>query len=408
MRSRPLDPFHLAGLAHPAALAAVAALVVATGCAHAPTPAAPAAAAPRPPRTARFAIRNEFKLKIPAGTGKARIWIPLPQADPQSELPDFSASRVDNLKIDAPYPVAITRDSEGNSVGYLEAKAPPAGDLVITETFELSRDEILRGPFDPARTRPLDEAERARLARYLAASSHIPVGGSFADLAARVVGDEQNPLRASRLIYDWVLRNVDYWVKDPAHKKASPAGDAKFCLTTGGGNCSDFHSLYSSLARSRGIPTRMVYGGMMKQEVAGQNVDVSYHCWVETWLPQIGWLPLDASVADLFFADNLRTDLSPDEQKRLRLTAGSNYHGENARVVDYYFGNLDERRVVWTSERDLVLSPAPAGPPVNTMVKGYYELDDKVKEWSWDNSALTRTNTFTELAAPVGPAWPLE
>lgn len=379
------------------------------GCAHHPAPAStPAASASRPPRTARFTVKNEFKLKIPAGTAKARVWIPLPQADAQSELADLTAATVTDLKVDAAYPVQLGHDSEGNAIAYLEADNPPPGELVVSETFALARREIFGGRLDPARTRPLSAGELARYQRYLGPSTHVPVGGAMAALAASVVGAEDNPLRRARRLYDWVLDHVDYWVKDPAHKKASPTGDAQFCIATGAGNCSDFHSLFSALARSSGIPTRMVYGGLLKHEIAGLPVDASYHCWVEVMLPGIGWTPLDASVADLYHGDHLSPDLSPDDQKRVRLTAGSNFQGPNEAAVDYYFGHLDERRVVWTTERDLTLSPPQAGPPVNTMVKGYFELDGKVaKEWSWEASALSRTSTYQEIDAPFGPEWPV-
>jgi hypothetical protein len=40
-------------------------------------------------------------------------------------------------------------------------------------------------------------------------------------LANEIVGDETNPVLAARKLYDWVLVNVDYWVKDPKNKPGS-------------------------------------------------------------------------------------------------------------------------------------------------------------------------------------------
>src|SRR5438128_408895 len=70
-----------------------------------------------PLRQATFELRNEVKIKVPDGAGRLRVWMALPQDnDP--------AQQVRDLKIDAPYPHRIERDSEGSRVLYLEAQNP--------------------------------------------------------------------------------------------------------------------------------------------------------------------------------------------------------------------------------------------------------------------------------------------
>jgi hypothetical protein len=39
--------------------------------------------------------------------------------------------------------------------------------------------------------------------------------------------------------------------------------------------------------------------------------------------------------------------------------------------VDYYFGSIDERRVVWSMGRDLMMDPPQQDGPVHAMVKAY-------------------------------------
>jgi hypothetical protein len=51
--------------------------------------------------------------------------------------------------------------------------------------------------------------------------------------------------------------------------------------------------------------------------------------------------------------------------------------GADPAKVDYYFGNMDERRMVWSIGRDLILSPKQDGDPVNAMAKAYVEIDGK-------------------------------
>jgi hypothetical protein len=61
--------------------------------------------------------------------------------------------------------------------------------------------------------------------------------------------------------------------------------------------------------------------------------------------------------------------------------------------VDYYFGNLDERRVVWSRNRDLTMSPRQDGEPVNALPKAYIEVDGKAHP---EGAGWTRKLTYRE------------
>ncbi len=63
--------------------------------------------------------------------------------------------------------------------------------------------------------------------------------------------------------------------------------------------------------------------------------------------------------------------------EKIRLTTADGYTAPDPAKVDYYFGNLDERRVTWSRGRDLTLAPAQAGAPVNALAKAYVEVDGK-------------------------------
>ena len=62
-------------------------------------------------------------------------------------------------------------------------------------------------------------------------------------------------------------------------------------------------------------------------------------------------------------------------------------------MVDYYFGNLDERRVVWSIGRDLRFDPPQEDGPVNALHKMHVEVDGK-QHTDW-----TRHFTYRELAS---------
>ena len=100
------------------------------------------------------------------------------------------------------------------------------------------------------------------------------------------------------------------------------------------------------MARSQGIASRFEIGFPLptnthQAEVAG------YHCWADFY-DNKGWVPVDISEA-----------WKHPEQR------------------DYFFGHHDVNRVQFTLGRDLVLSPAQEGEPLNYFIYPYAEVDGK-------------------------------
>ncbi len=325
-------------------------------------------------RHATFEVRHELTVTVPQAAQRVRIWFVLPQDDPIPGDGDGPAQQVSDLKVEAPVSYRIERDSEGSKVLYLEANNPRDEKLRVVETFVLRRAEV-RSRVDPTQAKPLSDADRARFAPYLAANANVVIDDEIRQLTKQIVGEESNPVLAARKLYDWVLDNVDYWVKDPKNKKASPVGSTTYCLTFRTGNCTDFESLWTSLARASGLPTRIVYGSFFKPDLNGNDIDQSYHCWATFYAPGIGWIPHDVAVADLYAGE---FNVTPDNEVLMRRTTADGTFGVDPAKVEYYFGNLDERRMVWSIGRDLTLSPRQDGAPVNALPKAYVEIDGQV------------------------------
>lgn len=334
------------------------------------------------PRTATFDVRHEIQVAIPRGARLLRLWVALPQED--------AAQRVADLAVESEHAARETHDDHGNRMLYVEVANPEPGTFSVVTRFRLTRTEV-RASVDAARARPLTERERADLAGYLKPTTHVVVDERIRALVAEVVGSESNPVKAARAIYDWILRNIDYWVKDPAHKKASPVGSTEYCLATRTGNCTDFHSLYMSLAIAAGIPTRVTYGSLFKTELDGKEADQSYHCWLDVYAGGIGWIPLDVALADIFVGDFV---LDEANAAKVRLTTADGYAGPDPAKVDYYFGNLEERRVAWSIGRDLTLEPRQSGGLVNMMAKAHCEIDGTVQP---EGNVWKRMLTFRQV-----------
>lgn len=348
-------------------------LLVAVGCAS--------ASSIRYGRTASFDVRHELKIMVPDGAKRVRAWFTVPQDEP--------SQKVSSLKVESPYPHRFEMDSEGNKLLYVEAQNPREKEFSVVTTFAITRSEIL-ADVDPGRARALTAAERASMSKYLQPNTNVIIDDRIQAIAEEVAGGEKNPLIAARKIYDWVLENITYWVKDPKNKKASPVGSTEYCLTSKTGNCTDFHSLWTSIARAAGIPTRIVYGAFFKAELNGQDIDQSYHCWPEFYVSGIGWISHDVAVADIFVGD---FELTKDNETFVRRTTADGYSGPEPAKVDYYFGNLEQRRVTFSRGRDLWLSPRQEGGPVNAMAKAYVEVDGKVHP---EGKGWTRKLTYKE------------
>lgn len=329
--------------------------------------------------TSTFDVDHQLHVNVPPGANHVRIWFTMPSDDPAQEISDW--------RVESNVDTRIAADpATGNKFLFAEIHDPDLRRIDVQTTFAVHRKEVRSNP-NPDKTRPLNPAEKIRMEPYLGANKHIVIDDEIRRLAADITGGEANPVRASRRIYDWVLDNVDYWVKHPSRLKASPVGSSEYCLDSRTGNCTDFHSLWTALARASGIPTRLKYGSFFKGPLDGEDTDQSYHCWPEFWAPDLGWIPLDVAIADLFVDDYQVDD---DNRDKVRLTTADGYEGPDAAMVSYYFGNLDSRRVTWNTGRDLNLSPPQAGEPVNAVPKAYVEIDGH------EHSDWTRKLTFKE------------
>ena len=82
------------------------------------------------------------------------------------------------------------------------------------------------------------------------------------------------PLSVARALYDLVDDHVRYDKSKPGYGN----GDVLWVCDSRFGNCTDFHSLFISLARARGLPARFEIGFPLPP-ARGQGPIGGYHCW---------------------------------------------------------------------------------------------------------------------------------
>lgn len=279
-------------------------------------------------RQRQFRLTYSVTISDLAAHQRAQIWIPVP--------PNNAQQQVHVVEQRLPGPSQQSREAKyGNDILHVEAAADDLGRVATSTVYTVRRSEA-RGET------PTMKSDDPLATLFLRPDARVPIDGKPLTLLA---GKElpKDQLRLGRTLYDLVNGHMRYSKEGIGWG----LGDAVWACDSRYGNCSDFHSLFISLARSQGVPAKFEIGFPLPSE-RGRGEIAGYHCWA--WFkPQgYGWTPVDISEAN-----------------------------KNPALREYYFGNLTENRVTFSVGRDLVLSPPQAGPPLNFFVTPYVEVAGK-------------------------------
>ena len=143
-----------------------------------------------------------------------------------------------------------------------------------------------------------------------------------------IIGRENNPYSRAKLIYDWMLKNGGIQT-EPMKGGALEALEEKKA---------DSYSaslLFCALARAAGIPALPVSGVLVDR-----SLGTARHYWAEFWIDSFGWIPVDpalgagAAPADFILRDDR---------------------------VNYYFGNCDNQRIIFSRGQTILSQMDPRG-----------------------------------------------
>ena len=276
-----------------------------------------------------------------------RCWFPV--------LTATAVQRVSLLESQIPRRLQIAReDVYRNSIGFFEATVPDSGTVSFSMTYDITRDEV-KAFSQGGEALIADES-----ARLLLPDRKVPVSGRPLELVADLALPTE-PLKLGRLLYDRVEDHMKYDKSRPGYG----TGDSVWACDSRYGNCTDFHSLFISLARANGLPARFEIGFPLPDE-RGEGSIGGYHCWAYFHTKEHGWVPTDISEAD-----------------------------KHPELKNYYFGNLTENRVAFSTGRDITLVPKQAGEPLNYCVYPYAEMD----EGPVDPKHLTKSFSYHDRQA---------
>jgi hypothetical protein len=321
------------------------------------------------PAVATYRVRQHVTLSdIPADAKLVKFWIAIPDNERYQEVLDFEV-------LSAPGPWRVVREPDrGNRFMLLEIQNPGSPSLTATMEFTVRREAVFTR-IDPAQAGPITDSHRILYAEELRRDApHMAVTPAVAALADGTCGEETNIAIQARLLLGAVADYADHYSKDPS-KPHCGIGDAEDCLTNAGGCCTDLHSLFIALVRSRGIPARLQMGYRLREANAGKEVDPGYRCWAEYFVPNYGWVSADIVEAD-----------DPNGYGRTR-----------------WFTGLTERRLWLNEGREFDLAGRTVNHKrVNTMIIGYAEIDGVEARVLPDEergleAQLSRTVHYTEI-----------
>lgn len=131
--------------------------------------------------------------------------------------------------------------------------------------------------------------------------------------AKSLIKDETRPIEIAKILYNYVVRNLDYDFPR-AEEKDYEFLYASEILDRRKGVCADYAILYTALLRSAGIPARLaagipVWAILLEKE---KEIDMG-HAWVEVKLPGYGWIPIDITVEDKFMSENYYLDITTEK-----------------------------------------------------------------------------------------------
>lgn len=312
------------------------------------------ASGPQAVSTAERWFEFTYVARVPPlkpGTGKLRLWIPVPQPDANQDI--------EEIVIESPVAYEIRRESEyGNRYAYFEASAEEAGmgfDISMTVRVRRRENKVeLKAAqggwwekvWAATGAASSDWTVSLNLERNLQADRKVPLDGVVAALAAQEVDRNAPALEKARQVYDYVVSTMRY----DKSGEGWGEGDVLFACDTKRGNCTDFHSVFIGMLRASGVPARFEIGFSLPPDRSEMKIG-GYHCWSSFYVEGLGWIPVDASEA------------WKHPEKR-----------------DYFFGAHDQHRVLFTLGRDIILDPKQAGEPLNYFIYPYAEVDGKPVE----------------------------
>jgi len=245
----------------------------------------------------------DVKITEAARPNTLYLWMPLP----------VTSSSQRNVKLVSRSAVPFIENHKGVSLFKLDNLA--AGS---THTINLSFNIEVYAVETGMKSVSAKQGKSTLNTMYTQNTNLIPADNSLLKLnASNITGKEQNQYVKAKLLYDWILKNIEISETPLSNSSAASA------LTLKKADPYSAALLYAAMARAAKLPCIPVAGVLINRQ--SQTIR---HYWTEIWIEDFGWLPVDPA-----------------------LGAGAvpaSFLDENIDRANYYFGNIDSRRIAFS------------------------------------------------------------
>jgi transglutaminase-like putative cysteine protease len=248
-----------------------------------------------------------------------KLWFPYPvacESQPAEEIRLISSS----------HPVTVTGDV--HRTAYMEVPCEAGATYTVRYSF-VNRAKYTKVDLNRTSYPAVGEGLTAEELSYYTGEQHphIRFTPFIRMLAQEIAGNETDPLRLARRVYDYICEHVRYsYVRDYLLIENIP----EFVLMNGYGDCGTMALAFITLCRALGIPAKWQSGSSCSPDSIGS------HDWAMFYIAPYGWLYCDPSYGE-----------------------GAARAGNEIRR-DHYFANLDPFRLVASNQFQQPLTPDKA------------------------------------------------
>ncbi|MEZ5083654.1 MAG: transglutaminase domain-containing protein [Bacteroidales bacterium] len=239
-----------------------------------------------------FRVYNSHKARIthnheitnfgPGIVTSADIYIAVPKDRPNQGILDPPSFKPNGYK--------IVTDKWGQETSHFHFENIKPGDKVMGQMSTVAKISEVRYFIYPEDVGDFSDIPDEIKGKYLENNDkyqydHPVITNALLD----AIGDEENPYWIFRKIFNYLIENMYY-------EMVGGWNTAPTVIERGNGSCSEYTFAYIAMCRAAGLPARYVGSVVVRGDYASHD-DV-FHRWVEVYLPNIGWVPIDPSGGD--------------------------------------------------------------------------------------------------------------
>lgn len=271
------------------------------------------------PKVYEWEIVDEFRNYGPGEVKEVNAYMAVPKSMDNQEI-------LGEIKYE-PEPTSFVTDRWGQKFAHFKFTNVSAGTILkakIRLKAKLFNTEYYIFPEKVGNLKDIPK----NLSKYLVNGFKYDIKNPIIRNAVKkAVGNEKRPFFMVKKIFNYIISNVSYKLKPLGGWNPAPT-----VLKRGTGSCSEYSFVFIAMCRAAGLPAR--YAGSIVVRSKDKGIDDVWHRWGEVYLPNYGWIPVDASAAG--------RKTFPGDKARLIGTVGNRYlittkGGGDSEYLDSYY-----------------------------------------------------------------------